>query len=70
MFPVFLGVVVVADGRGGLEDGDTVWETTYLIIAPKKIIRTIYYHVGNPSSACSRVSHWLTDFLETYISPP
>lgn len=43
-----------------------IWEMTSLLIAPKKVFRSIYYHVMTPPAVCI----FLTDglLLETYES--
>ena len=36
-----------------------VWEMTSLIIAPKKVFRSIYYHVCWPSSDIRHLASWV-----------
>lgn len=41
-----------------------IWEMTSLLIAPKKVFRSIYYHVITPPAVCIFLADGL--LLETY----
>lgn len=47
-----------------------IWEMTSLLIAPKKVFKSMYYHVSTLSSLGTRRTRLLTYYCDRNVMPP